>query len=99
MGKLHVNILGKSFTAEAPESDEYLNKLTSYYTDIISTIQKQTNLQDPIKLSILAGITLVDKLYLEKQKTAELSTPIKSEDEIRTEYLAQKILARLDEVL
>ena len=74
MGKLVIDVLGTSFSAQADEDDEYLEKLSSYYKEITSTIKKSTNLQDPMKISILAGITLVDELYKEKQKNFILSS-------------------------
>jgi len=71
MGRLQINILGASFSVQAREDEEYLKKLVSYYKEITDTIQRSGNLRDPIQVSILAGITLVDELYKEKGKNAE----------------------------
>ena len=71
MGRLQVNILGTSFSVQAREDEEYLKKLLSYYKEITDTISSSGNLRDPMQISILAGITLVDELYKAKGQNAE----------------------------
>ncbi len=90
MGRLQVNILGTSFSVQAREDDEYLKKLLSYYKEITDTIQRTGNLQDPMQISILAGITLVDELYKEKGKNA---------DDIEAEKITNDMILRITEVL
>ena len=74
MGKLQIKILGTAFSAQANEDDEYLQKLLNYYREITDTIKKSGKLSDPLKISILAGISLVDELYKEKQLNARLNS-------------------------
>lgn len=99
MGKLVIDVLGTSFSAQADENDEYLEKLSSYYKEITSTIKKSTNLQDPMKISILAGITLVDELYKEKQKNFILSSNIDNSELRQAEIITQSLIEKIDGVL
>ena len=99
MGKLVIDVLGTSFSAQADEDDEYLEKLSSYYKEITSTIKKSTNLQDPMKISILAGITLVDELYKEKQKNFILSSNPDNSELRQAEIITQSLIEKIDGVL
>ena len=99
MGKLVSDVLGTSFSAQADEDDEYLEKLSSYSTEITSTIKKSTNLQDPMKISILAGITLVDELYKEKQKNFILSSNLDNSELRQAEIITQSLIEKIDGVL
>lgn len=71
MGRLQINILGTSFSVQAREDESYLKKLASYYKEITDTISTTGNINDPMQVSILAGITLVDELYKAKGQNAE----------------------------
>lgn len=72
MGTLPINILGSSFTIQASEDSEYLNKLLGYYERIATEIQKSGILRDPTQISIMTGIMICDELYKEKSKNAKL---------------------------
>lgn len=101
MGKLQINMLGTSFSIKASEDDEYLNKLSGYYTKLVEEIQKSGMLKSGLDISILAGIMLCDELYKEKAKNA-VSSPAKTPDTKENEkaqILTQKMIAQLDSVL
>lgn len=74
MGKLHINILGTSFTIQADENDEYLNKLLRYYEKITDDVSKIPSVKSSLQNSILAGIMLCDELYKEKSKSLALKS-------------------------
>ena len=97
MGKIQLDILGESFSAQAPEDDAYLTKLSSYYKAITDSIEKTADVKDPLKISILAGI--VDELYKEKQKSIKLSNYIRSEDEEKAEKITQNMIDKINGVL
>jgi len=73
MGKLHINLLGTSFTIQASEDTEYLTKLLGYYERITKDVSKINSVKTPLQTSILSGIMLCDELYKEKTKSAELA--------------------------
>lgn len=99
MGKIHVDILGTSFSAQAAEDDEYLVKLTSYYKAITDSIRNSAGISDPLKISILAGITLVDELYKEKQKSIKLSKELSTDDDKKAEQIAMSMIEKINGVL
>lgn len=99
MGKIQLDILGSSFSAQTPEDEEYLKKLSSYYKAITDSIQKTADTKDPLKISILAGITLVDELYKEKQKSIKLSNILSSEDEKKAEKITMSLIEKINGVL
>lgn len=101
MGKLRISMLGSSFTVNSPEDDEYLKKLLSYYQDITDAIKHSGNVLTPQQVSILAGITLVDELYKEKQRNANLLKQMEnteSEGE-EAESVANDLINKLDKFL
>ncbi len=102
MGRLQVNLLGASFAVKAPEDDQYLNKLLAYYTDITKSIQAGNGMTDPLQISIVAGITLVDELL--KAKKQNLSAAVNSamqhsNEQAKTEQLAKSMIDKIDAVL
>lgn len=66
MGKLQINLLGTSFTIQANEDEEHLQKLLGYYTRIVEDVSKIDSIKTPLQTSILAGIMLCDEVYKEK---------------------------------
>lgn len=104
MGKIQIDILGTSFSAQTAEDDDYLRRLLSYYTKITDSIASSSGVSDPIKVSILAGIALVDELYKEKEKNAVLmhssaKDSIPQEDDDKIEEIAQNVIERLNGAL
>lgn len=99
MGKIQFDILGTSFSAQAAEDDEYLLKLSAYYKAIVNSIQKSSGVSDPLKISILAGITLVDELYKEKQKSIKLSNELQTEDDAKAEKITMSMIEKISGVL
>lgn len=70
MGSLLIDVFDTSFVIKSNENDEYLEKLLGYYKKIISQIQMDGSLSDPVQISALAGVMLCDELYREKSKNA-----------------------------
>ncbi len=99
MGRLQIDLLGASFTVQASEDDIYLKKLLSYYTEIIETIKRSNHLKDPTQMSIMAGITLVDELYKEKQKNASYSRALHNPNDAEAERITIEMIKSLEKVL
>ena len=68
MATLQIDTLGTSFAIQANENEEYLEKLLNYYRRIVSQVESESGLKDPLKTSIIAGIMICDELCKEKQK-------------------------------
>lgn len=99
MGILQIDILGASFAVQAKEDETYLKKLLGYYKDITDSIQKAGNLKNPVQISILAGITLVDELYKEKTKNASISKELSGTDNAEAERITMDMIEKIDRVL
>ena len=99
MGKLQIELLGASFSAQASEDDAYLAKLLSYYKEITESIENSSGVKDSLKISILSGIALVDELYKEKQKSISLSKAVPTEDDEKAERIAQNIIEKISGAL
>lgn len=60
---LPITILGTSFSIQANEDSEYLNRLLKYYEAVVQNIQQTTPLKEPLKTAVLAGIMITDELF------------------------------------
>ena len=72
MGKLQINLLGTSFTIQANEEEEHLQKLLGYYSRIVEDVSKIDSIKTPLQTSILAGIMLCDEVYKEKSNVVAM---------------------------
>ena len=99
MGKLKVDLLGANFSVSAQEDSDYLNRLLDYYRQITQTFENSGKIKDPLKISILSGIALVDELYVEKKKNAELLQNLKTDEENQAEKITDEIIKSIDKVL
>ncbi|MCI5523975.1 MAG: cell division protein ZapA [Treponema sp.] len=101
MGKIQVDVLGTSFTIQANEDETYLKRLLDYYRQITKTVQQNGILKDSLQVSILAGITLIDELYKEKENKASFKKTLteKSNAEIETEKITLDLIEKIDSVL
>lgn len=71
MGTLNVNLLGTSFSFNAEEDTEYLEKTLSYYSRVIKSIEDSKILKNPLQISILAGLMLCDEVKKSKDTSAK----------------------------
>ncbi len=99
MGSIRINLLGTSFSASAKEDDEYLKKLLSYYREITGAVEKNSKSNNPLEVSILSGITLVDELYKEKKKNAALEKALSTPQNLEEERMTRSMIEKLDEAL
>lgn len=104
MGKLRIEMLGTSFTIQANEDEEYLNKLLGYYKRITQDVQKIDSVKTPLQTAILSGIMIVDELYKEKQKCIAMedgtyTPPAVDPDSEEIERRTLDLIAKIDKVL
>ena len=60
-------MLGTSFTIQANEDNQYLEKLLGYYQRITDDVKRIDSIKSPLQVAILSGIMICDELYKEKQ--------------------------------
>lgn len=107
MGTLSINTLGTSFTIQASEDTEYLNKLLGYFERISSQIKDSGILQDSTQIAIMSGIMLCDELYKEKSRKINAQNGVvpdhdaefdeESEEELKRR--TQEMINKIDRVL
>lgn len=59
---VNIELLGASFAVQTDESSEYIEKLVAKLRERLDGLRFSTHVQDPLKLSILASITILDEL-------------------------------------
>ncbi len=98
MGTLQIDTLGASFVIQANEDEEYLNKLMDYYKKIVNQVESSSNLKDPLKISIIAGIMICDELCKEKQKLQYTNQTINRQDLEEAEKITLRMIENLKKV-
>lgn len=91
---VRIDLLGTAFTIQTDESPDYMNDLVSELRIRMSKLSTATRVTDPLKLSILAGIVLLDELRHAKDSDNMAGSP---GDEGET--AASSLLASLDKRL
>ncbi len=95
-GSLQIDVLGTSFAIKADESPEYLAQVYAKYRATVAHIEKNSSVEDPLKIAILAGILLADETT--KERAQRRDSPDKS-DLAEVERLALDMISRIDQVL
>ena len=89
-----IELLGVSFTVRSEEDPSYLNDVMTYFKQRVEETSSRIAMTDPLKVSIVAAINIVDELFKERmssKKTAENSQQIAE--------IATRITTQIDLVL
>ncbi|MDY5917799.1 MAG: cell division protein ZapA [Treponema sp.] len=106
MGRLKIEMLGTSFTIQANEDNQYLEKLLGYYQRITDDVKRIDSIKSPLQVAILSGIMICDELYKEKQNkialengesVAQISENSLDSDEIQR--ITLEMIKKIDKVL
>jgi cell division protein ZapA (FtsZ GTPase activity inhibitor) len=62
-GRADVEILGQRLSVRGRGTPEYIHQLAEYLNGRIETVRDQARVFDPLRLSLLAGLHVVDELY------------------------------------
>jgi len=65
-----VTIFGETYSIKSQAEPEYTNKVAEHVDQTMHMIKKQVGLQDPLKIAILASMSITDEL-LQTRETAE----------------------------
>ena len=90
-----IDLLGISFTVQTDESLDYMQEILARLRERLAALGAATRVSDPLKLSILVNITLMDELLRERARTGSPATG--SEEELSR--LAARLIADLDRSL
>jgi cell division protein ZapA (FtsZ GTPase activity inhibitor) len=66
-GRADVEILGQRLSVRGRGTPEYIHELAEYLNDRIQTVRDQARVFDPLRLSLLAGLHVVDELYRSRE--------------------------------
>ena len=106
MGRLKIEMLGTSFTIQANEDNQYLEKLLGYYQRITDDVKRIDSIKSPLQVAILSGIMICDELYKKKQNkialengesVAQISENSIDSDEIQR--ITLEMIKKIDKVL
>jgi len=84
-----IDLLGTTFTVQTDESREYMDVLVAELNLRLNSLRSTTRVSDPLKLSVLASITILDDLVRLRRETG-------GEEFSR---VAARLIGRLDETL
>ncbi|MBL8967168.1 MAG: cell division protein ZapA [Spirochaetaceae bacterium] len=88
-----IEVLGASFAVQTDETREYMETLLAELERRLDSLRTATRVSDPLKLSILANITMLDELARLRRQAGENQ----ASDELGR--LAERLIGRLDEEL
>jgi cell division protein ZapA (FtsZ GTPase activity inhibitor) len=98
---VNIELLGVSFAVQTDESVEYIERIVADLRGRVESLRASTRVQDPIKLSIIAGITILDELSRAKEGygfQADAGPPMRAErplDAAQGEDELSRVAARL----
>jgi cell division protein ZapA (FtsZ GTPase activity inhibitor) len=87
-GRADVEILGQRLSVRGRGTPEYIVRLADYLNERVATVRDQARVFDPLRLSLLAGLHVVDELHRCRQTEADLVA--------RVDELAKRLGAVLD---
>ncbi len=93
---LAVNILGSSFTVQTSGDLQHLQRVVDYLENKVQEIQSkyaERTTQDPVKISLLAGLNLVDELFRTRAGTGAEA------DDVELERITERLIDTIDKSL
>lgn len=100
MGSLTIDLLGTSFKINAHQDTQYLQKLLSYYSEVVKSLQKNFPGQEPLQTAILAGVMISDELYTQKYSTASSSNSQENNEVLsQVAHITAKLIDSINQVL
>jgi len=70
---IDIKLLGTSFKIEVDENPAYMHEIIDYLRTIVSKVESNTGMYDPLKISILTSVYLVDEIYKAKKSEKDIS--------------------------
>ena len=75
-GRAEVEILGQRITVRGRGTPEYIRDLAQYLDGKIRAVREQAQVHEPTRLSVLAGLHVVDELFRSREREATLTARI-----------------------
>jgi hypothetical protein len=94
----NVDLLGPTFSIQTDESLDYMQSLVMRLRERLASLRGSTRVSDPLRLSILLNITLMDELQHARERAqGEGGAPPGEEEEFSA--IAARLIADLDRSL
>jgi cell division protein ZapA (FtsZ GTPase activity inhibitor) len=96
----NVDLIGPTFTIQTDESLDYMQSLVMRLRERLSSLKESTRVSDPLRLSVLLNITLMDELQRAKERGLEGGidvAPGPGDEEFAS--IAARLIASLDRSL
>ena len=84
-----VELLGASFTIRSAEDPAYLNDVMAYFRRRVDATAAKISMSDPLKVSIVAALNVVDELFRERLAQGDATEDARQAGEITTRLIAQ----------
>jgi len=97
-GKIELNLLGTSFTLTSNEDSIYLENVIRQYQLLIKKVQREMNISDPLKISIIGGILATEEM-MKKSQNIDKKESISAEEGKAVEKIAEDLLKKIDKCL
>jgi cell division protein ZapA (FtsZ GTPase activity inhibitor) len=97
LNTFNVDLVGPTFAIHTDESLDYMQSLVARLRDRLGSIKSSTKVSDPLKLTILLSVTLMDELVRERARGGEGKLETVREDELSA--VAARLIASLDRSL
>lgn len=93
MGKepLMIDILGTNLKVNTDEDPRYLSQIIEYLHEKTQEVKNSTRIEDPLKISILTSLFLIDELYKER------SGIVRSGEDLVLSEMAEEMIKKLEE--
>ena len=93
-GRAEVEILGQRLSVRGRGTPEYIQQLAEHLNGRIQTVRDQARVFDPLRLSLLAGLHVVDELY--RAREGEGAYRVDTQVMARVDRLTERLSAVLD---
>ena len=95
----NVDLLGPAFSIQTDESLDYMQSLIMHLRERIASLKGSTRVADPLRLSILLNITLMDELQRARERSMEAGGAGSEPSEEEFAAIATRLIADLDRSL
>lgn len=95
----NVDLIGPTFTIQTDESLDYMQSLVLRLRERLDSLKASTKVSDPLRLSVLLNITLMDELLRAREKSLEGGVALDSNEAEDFSAIAARLIADLDKSL
>ncbi len=85
----HVELLGTSFMIRSDEDPAYLNEVMTYFRERLEATAALVSWSDPLKVSIVAALNVVDELFKERMVNGTATEEARKTGEITSRLIGQ----------